>query len=136
MPFVLDASIAISWHLEDEPSPFAERVLELLRDDEALVPSIWVLEVTNGLLIAHRRGRINLAGLVQAGELSARLPISVHEVPLDAAFGRVLDLARSQDLTVYDAAYLDLALREALPLATADTDLRAAAQRLDVSLVA
>jgi predicted nucleic acid-binding protein len=135
VPFVLDASVALAWHLEDEVSEYADRVLDRLREDGVAVPSIWPLELANALLVAERRGRLLPAKVALATQQTSELPISVHDVPRELAFGPVLDLARAQGLSAYDAAYLELAMREGLPLATQDETLRAAAQRVGVPLV-
>jgi len=87
------------------------------------------------LLIAERRGRLAPAAVARAIELSLRVAVSVNEIPREAALGPVRSLADEQKLTVYDAAYLHLAMREGLPLATLDQDLRTAAERVGVPLV-
>lgn len=130
MPFVLDTSVALSWHFEDEVSEYADRVLDKLADDSAFAPALWPLEVANGLTMALRRGRITEARLVRAIEFSRNLNLTLIDVTLGAAFGPVLDLARAQNLTVYDASYLHLAMREGLPIASLDDDLIAAAKRV------
>ena len=130
MPFVLDTSVALAWHFEDEVSVYAERVLDKLANDSALAPALWPLEVANGLTMALRRGKITEARLVRAIELSRNLNLTLVDVPPETAFGPVLDLAREHRLTVYDAAYLELAMREGLALATQDADLIAAAKRV------
>lgn len=134
MPFVLDASLALTWYFEDEVSEYADLVLERLREDGALVPSLWPLEIANGLISAERRGRLSPAGVARAAELVLELPISVQEVPPGLALGAVIDIARAQVLSAYDAAYLELAMREGVPLATRDDNLRAAADRVGVPL--
>jgi len=78
MPFVLDASVALSWHFEDEVSEYADAVLDRLREDNALVPSLWPMEMANGLLAAERRGRISSANVGRAVDSLLALPISVH----------------------------------------------------------
>jgi predicted nucleic acid-binding protein len=135
MPFVVDASLALAWHFEDEVSEYADRVLERLREDRAVVPSIWPLEVANGLLVAKRRGRLSPARLARAADLFQELPIFVFEVGAQVALGSVLELGRVHGLSAYDAAYLELAMREGLPLATQDDALRVAAERAGVPLV-
>ena len=135
MPFVMDASLALAWHFEDEASQYADRVLDRLREDRAVVPSIWPLEVANGLLSAERRGRLSLAGVARAAELFQELPIFVLEVGAQLALGPVLGLSWAHGLSAYDSAYLELAMREGLPLATQDEALRAAAESAGVSLV-
>ncbi len=135
MPFVIDASVALAWHFDDEPSDYADRVLERLREDQSLVPAIWLLEVANALVVAERRGRLTSAKVARAVELFLELPISPQDIVAPLALGPVLDLARAQGLSAYDAAYLELAMREGLPLATQDGRLRAAAGRVGVPLV-
>jgi predicted nucleic acid-binding protein len=135
MPFVVDASLALAWHFEDELSEYADRVLDRLREDRAVVPSIWPLEVANGLLVAERRGRLSPARLARAVDLFQQLPIFVFEVGAQVALGSVLELGRVHGLSAYDAAYLELAMREGLPLATQDDALRVAAERAGVPLV-
>jgi len=136
MSFVVDASVTLGWCFEDEVSEYAERVFERLNEDNrGLVPSIWPLEVASGLLVAERRGRITSAKVARTAELTSQLPVSIRDVGPELAFGPVLDLARGQKLSAYDAAYLELAMREGLPLATQNEALRAAAQRVGVPLV-
>ena len=135
MPFVVDASVALAWQFEDEASEYADRVLERLREDRAAAPSIWPLEVANALLVAERRGRLSPAKVARAVELLLELPISIHDVAAELVLGAVLDLARAHGLSAYDAVYLELAMREGLPLATQDEALRAATQRVGVPLL-
>jgi predicted nucleic acid-binding protein len=136
MAFVLDASVTLGWCFRDEENAFAHRVLRRLRDDSAWAPAVWPLEVGNGFALAERRGRFSTADSAEALVILSDLPITVHALTLEDALGPVLDLARAQGLSVYDAAYLHLAMREGLPLATLDDDLRAAASRVGVSLIA
>ena len=135
MPFVLDASVALAWSFRDERNAYAHQVLRRLEDDPALVPAVWMLEVANGLLVAERRARFTAADVAQVYGVLADLPIEWSALTLDQALGPVLDLARAHGLSAYDAAYLELAMREGLPLATQDEALRAAAQRVGVPLV-
>jgi predicted nucleic acid-binding protein len=129
VPFVLDASVALSWHFEDEVSPYADSVLDRLGRDTAHVPSLWSLEVTNGLVLAERKRLLTSARFLRAVELSLSLPVVVHEFSLGRVLDNVAGLAREYNLAAYDAAYLDLAIREGLPIATQDDDLLAATRR-------
>jgi len=135
MAFVIDASIALAWCFEGEASQRADDVLSRLEDEEGVAPSIWPLEVANGLRSAERRGRIDEQEVPGVVRLLATLPIDVVPTTLDQALGDVLSLARAVGLTTYDAAYLDLALRRGLPLATADEFLARAAAATGVELV-
>ena len=99
------------------------------------MPSIWPLEVANGLRAAERRGRLDLADLSRVRDLLLSLPVQVDAVDLRLALNEVAEIARTLDLTAYDAAYLALAARRGLPLATIDDRLQEAAQSSGVELV-
>ena len=134
--FVADASVALAWCFEDEGSGFADGLLDRLRHgDRIVVPAHWPTEVLNGLLVASRRKRINPEQPALFWEEFTRISIET-EPPLDATQARgVLALAERHGLTIYDAAYLELAHRRQLPLGTLDTDLRGAAQAEAVPLL-
>jgi predicted nucleic acid-binding protein len=125
MPFVLDASIAACWAFNDEDHPSAALALERVRDDDVLVPGIWWFEVRNTLIVNERRGRITERDTAAFLRALSRLGIAIDRSPDEAV---VLTLARRHRLTVYDASYLELSLREGLPLATLDGDLLRAAR--------
>lgn len=132
--FVLDCSVALAWCFPDEKTAESQRVLQSLKKGAAVVPSLWFLEVSNALLVAERRGRITAEAAGQALKLLSNLPIEVDErsgFPLSAD---LLTLAREHDLTAYDAAYLELARRLSLPLATLDRKLQTAARNAGVAL--
>jgi predicted nucleic acid-binding protein len=135
MPMVVDASIALAWCFEDETSPSADEVLAMLPDDEAVAPSIWPLEIANALRSAERRGRIDEADIPSVTRLLTALPIHVETLGLERTLADVLPLARATQLSAYDAAYVDLALRTGFPLATADDFLAQAAVAAGASLV-
>ena len=130
--FVLDCSVAMTWCFGDETNPYSEAVLQDLADAGAVVPSIWLLEMANVLLVAERRKRISKAQSRRFVELLQTLPIAVDDVSAARAWDGVLSLAREQQLSAYDATYLELAMREGLPLATADNALKRAAKRCGV----
>src|SRR5689334_5431515 len=119
MPFVLDTSITMAWCF-DEPNPYAQYVLQLLDGDEALVPPIWALEVANVVLVGERNGRLDEARTARFLNLLRTLPIAVDMVGPERILSSVLNLARVQKLSSYDAAYLELAMRDGIPIATAD----------------
>ena len=131
MPFVLDASIAIAWALPEE-SPSAELALARMQTDRAVVPSLWWFELRNGLVVNERRTRITEPQTALFLRRIARLAITIDQSPDEAA---VLSLARRHRLTVYDATYLELALRAELLLATLDAALARAAGAEGVRLV-
>jgi predicted nucleic acid-binding protein len=134
MPFVLDASVTASWAFPNETDSIAVRAGELLESasDHAIVPALWWYEVRNMLVINERRGRTVVSRSTIFLEQIAQLPIQI-DTQFDSAI--VMDLARTHHLTVYDAAYLSLAIREALPLATLDKQLGAAAATLKIPLL-
>ena len=132
MPFVLDASIAACWAFDDEDHPVAALALERVRIDEARVPSLWWFEVRNTLIVSERRGRLTESDTATFLRGLAHLRVSVDRSPEEAD---VLALARHRRLTVYDAAYLELARRESAPLATLDAALATAARAERVPLL-
>ena len=133
---MLDASLTLQWFLEDEAGrEYGLAVLASLSTKRAAVPILWFYEVGNGLLMAHRRKRITLDKIDGFLSLLKALPIDAAEqVPSE-----ILDLpplAQQYGLTNYDAAYLALAIRLNLPLATTDADLRRAAAAAGVGILA
>lgn len=133
---VLDASIALSWLLPDEVNVAAVAVqVELAKAEGVWVAAHWGLEVANSLCMAERRKRLDAAGIAQAVSLFTQLPISVDPETNEHASGATLALARAHALSVYDAAYLELALRRAATLATLDGLLRDVAKKLGVPLL-
>jgi len=133
--FVLDNSIVMSWCFEDENHAMSERALERLQDGIALVPAIWPLEVGNVLLVAERRGRLSEADSVRFLTMLAALPIQSEPETPQRAMGQILSLAREHRLSTYDASYLDLAMREGVPIATLDQRLRRAVKNCRVELL-
>jgi len=132
--FVLDTSVTMSWCFDDESDPYADAVLESLGKNTALAPGIWLLEVSNVLVVAERRKRMTKADSVRFQELLRELPVQVEYATEQRIFGENLDLAREQNLSTYDAAYLDLAMRAGCPIATLDNALKEAAKRCGVAL--
>lgn len=123
MQLVIDASVTASWLLPDENSPEAEAWLEMLNTVGGFAPVLWLYEVTNICVMAHRRGRLSSLQLADALSRMDKLPIAIDQsVPLMA----IRYLAERHNLTVYDAAYLELALRLDGQLATFDRALAAA----------
>jgi predicted nucleic acid-binding protein len=127
---VIDSSIALSWCFEDEASPETDVLFERVRDDGAIVPELWSLEVSNVLLQAHRRGRISAGDMALRLELMAGLPVAIDPETAGRAWREILVTARETGLSVYDAAYLELAVRRGLPLLTKDGELASAARKL------
>lgn len=131
----IDASLTLQWFLEDEADRgYSLTVLQQLSEDSAVVPLLWFYEVGNGLTMACRRKRITYEQATGYLARVRRLPISADAA--DPALILTLpDLARAYELTNYDAAYLELALRRNIPLATTDEALRRAAKKAGVGLV-
>lgn len=134
--FVLDASIALTWLFRDELTAERRTVLERLDAEFAVVPAIWPLEMANILAIAERKGRIASAEVAEFVAKIETLDIRVDDGTASRGLREILALARRESLTSYDAAYLDLAMREGLPLATRDRALAKAAKRLGVAVIA
>jgi predicted nucleic acid-binding protein len=132
---VVDCSVAVAWCIEDEAAPDTDALLERVRDEGAVVPSLWHLELGNVLLQAERRKRLKPGEVASRLELLQVLPIATDDETPARAWREVLALARSEHLTTYDAAYLELAMRRGLPLATKDVELGAAAGRVGVELL-
>jgi predicted nucleic acid-binding protein len=133
--FVPDASATLAWFFEDETTEWTETLLGRLKSgDEAVVPKHWPMEVANALLMAVRRGRITKEKAVRFLEDLLALPIRIDPAGNETTFHDVFVLAEQLRLTVYDAAHLELAIREGISLATLDDDLRKAARATGVAL--
>lgn len=131
--YVLDASVTMAWCFEDEQAALAERALDLLLEDEALVPPLWVYEIANVVAVAQRRERLTEAAATRFVDLLQQLPIVVAGEPDLAA---LVDAARRHELSAYDGGYLTLAAQHGLPLATLDERLSARAVEAGVQLLA
>jgi len=130
--FILDGSLALAWYFRDEADSYADAVAARIPIARALVPLIWPLEVANALLMGERRQRSTEAQAAKWLSNLRSLPIAVDEETNHQAWGDVLSLGRTYGLSAYDAAYLELALRRGLPLATLDDKLKAAASAAGV----
>lgn len=136
MPFVVDASATLAWCFRDEATEWSRALLQRIREGEAVrVPAHWSTEVANGLLVALRRKRLTLDDVLAIIADLQLLPIVSEAALTPVSSERVLRLAIQNVLTLYDAAYLDLAFRLGLPLATLDGDLRKAATAAGVELL-
>lgn len=133
MSFVLDASITLCWAFANEEHSIATAALDRLEKGEAQVPGVWWFEVRNSLVVNERRGRLSEAGTASFLRNLEQLAIHIDRAPAEST---LLTLARQHRLSVYDAAYLELAQREELMLATLDTALRQAATAVGVPLLA
>lgn len=135
MTLVLDCSVTLSWHFEDERTPAMVAILERVVEHGAVVPALWRLEVANGLQSALRRGRIDAHFRDCSLADLALLDITTDPETDLHAWSSTLRLSERFRLTSYDAAYLELAQRRHLPLASLDRELRSAAEALGVVLL-
>ena len=132
---VIDASAALSTILKEERTPTSVALRDRIAADGAVVPALWWLEVANVLLIAERKARVKPGERATALGGLAALPITTDLETAARSRSDTLALAEAHRLTVYDAAYLELALRRQLPLATLDNELAAAAGACGVPVV-
>lgn len=133
---IIDSSISIAWCFPDEKDVYSQAILDALASTQAIVPYLWHLEVANTLLVGERRKRSTQANTVTWLGFLASLPIVVDTETNNHAFGNTISLARDHNLSAYDAAYLELAMRRGLPLATLDDKLKVAAASVGVPLFA
>lgn len=131
MALIPDASAILSQALDDEGATYAEAVIDAIAKDEAIVPTLFWFEIRNALLMCERRKRVTPERTASFLADLALLPFVIDEKPREAI---VLDLARRHGLTVYDAAYLELAQRKQVPLATLDDALIRATKKAGVAL--
>ncbi len=132
--FVLDASIALSWAFEEGATPQSDMILERLRTEAAIVAPIWAFEITNGLVVAERRGRITATGTHDFLESLRQLPIMIDVGFCELRLEELAQLARRTKLPACDASYLYLSKVRGLPLATLDRSLDRAAELHGVSV--
>jgi predicted nucleic acid-binding protein len=133
--FVIDASVALAWCFDAEATAATRALLDRFEDEHAEVPSLWHLELANALAAGERKRRITPARTSEFIALIGGLPIVIDERTPKLALGTVIDLARSERLSAYDAGYLELAMRRGIPLATKDDALAKAARRMGVMLL-
>ncbi len=134
MSLVLDASVTLAWVFGETAGPGVQQVFETIADRGAVVPGLWWLEVANSLTVAVRRKRIDAAFRRAVLSDLQLLDITTDQQGVARAWTETLELADDHRLTIYDAVYLEVARRRALPLATLDAELRAAAARTEVRL--
>lgn len=135
--FVLDNSVAMRWLLASDKSAdqkYAIATLQSLQGATALVPTLWHLEAANVLLGAKNKNQLSVADVERFISQLQVLPIQTDPLTSQQAYGSTLSLAQAYNLSSYDAAYLELALREGIPLATLDKDLLKAARKAKVDI--
>lgn len=131
---VVDTSVSMAWCFREELDAYALGVLDVLGAGQALVPQLWPIETANVLALAERNRRLTAKDLERYLDLLAALPIAIDSQTADRATTAILGVARRFGLTAYDAAYLELALRESLPLASRDKALLAACRKAGVEV--
>ena len=129
---VLDGSVALAWLFQDEQDPYADAIVEKLPSIMMLVPRLWHLEILNVLLVGERRGRCTSTDTSTWLTFLTGLPVHVDTETETSAWAATAILARQHGLTSYDASYLELAIREKIPLATLDKKLKAVAGSLGI----
>ena len=135
MPFVLDNSVVTGWYLSDQATPYTQRIAAQLETDRAIVPALWQLEFANVLKIACTRGKLSLGNAREIVDTIAILPIELDSgVPPSPR--QLFELAMRYNLSSYDAAYLELAMRFGLPIASQDGKLNEAAVLAGVEVLA
>lgn len=130
--FVLDCSITMAWCFEDESTTFTESILDHFNNLRAVVPTIWPLEVANVLLLSMRKKRLTEVQAAHFIDALNTLPIVVDPSTSAKAMHSIFVIANAYQLTIYDAAYLELAIREGIPLLTMDADLANAAKKCHI----
>ena len=135
MSFVVDSSVALAWCFEDEHTLPVMDLLDRVAETGALAPLLWPLETLNGLLMAGRRGRLDTKRRQRLAGFLRGLPVTLDTETADQAWTATARLAERHRLTLYDAAYLELAQRRKLPLATLDGDLIKVGKALGMTLL-
>jgi predicted nucleic acid-binding protein len=133
--FVVDNSVVMSWCFKDETNKYGDAVLDRLAESTAIVPPIWPLEVVNVLLVAEQRNRLKQVDTVRFITLLSQLPIVVEHDGSERKMKDLLALGRANNLSSYDAAYLDLSMRKDCPIATLDKKLIEAAKKVDITIL-
>lgn len=134
MPFVLDNSVVTGWYIQDQATDYTAAVANRLETDKALVPALWQLELANVLRTTCSRGKLSIETARQIIDTLSALPIEIDQGPFPGP-RQLLELALRYNLSSYDAAYLELAMRHGLPLASQDGKLRAAATAVGIEPV-
>ena len=135
MAFVLDCSVTMAWIFPDEATELTDGLRESLVRGSAFVPSLWPVEVGNVLLVATRRGRVDVAEWSGIRQFLEALPIEIDPISVSNTIGASLDLAHRHQLSLYDAMYLELAVRVKMPLATLNRALGAAGRDAGVEVL-
>ena len=135
MAFVLDCSVTMAWIFPDEATEATNGLLESFEKGSAFVPCLWPIEVGNVLLVATRRGRVRVEEWPRIRQYLEALPMEIDPISVANAIGPSLELAHRHELSLYDAMYLELAVRMRMPLATLDRALGAASRAAGVEVL-
>lgn len=133
MPFVLDNSVVTGWYLPDQSNAYSSAIAKRLESDRALVPPLWQMELANMLRTACTKGKLPIAQAREILDTLGQLPIEVDAGPIPGQ-RQLFELAMRYSLSSYDAAYLELAMRHGLSIATLDSDLKLAAAAAGVDM--
>ncbi|HSX20498.1 MAG TPA: type II toxin-antitoxin system VapC family toxin [Gammaproteobacteria bacterium] len=133
--FVLDCSVAAAWCFEDEFTSHAQDIFNLLNTMKAVVPNIWPLEISNVLCMAERHGRISADKCNSFLDIISSLAIELDMGHTSIFNNKIINLTRHHMITAYDAAYLELALRYNVPLASFDKKLCAVAKKEGIKVL-
>lgn len=133
---VIDASVALCWCFPDKRSTYADKILGELGEKQAIVPSLWAIELANSLLVGERRKRLTAADIANFLDILKDLPVDTDDESAPRALSDTWSLARRLGLSAYDGCYLELAMREGLPLATLDVQMKKAAKAAGVKIAA
>lgn len=133
---VIDASVALCWCFPDERSTYADKILSELGEKQAIVPSLWAIELANSLLVGERRKRLTAADIANFLDILKDLQVDTDDESAPRALSDTWSLARRLGLSAYDGCYLELAMREGLPLATLDVQMKKAAKAAGVKIAA
>jgi len=135
LSLIADISVVLAWLFEEEQTAKALDVLRRIEKDTLLVPPLWWSELENGILMGERRGRKTLAESSAFLKLVRALPIRTDDTPRHRVSDDILDIGRRFNLTSYDATYVELAVREGVPLATFDAAVRKCASNVGVKIL-
>jgi predicted nucleic acid-binding protein len=133
--FILDSSVALTWCFEDERTTEAEALLHRVGETGAMAPQHWPFEVLNGLMMAERRQRLDRPRRRRLADFLRDLPVTLDAETTIQVWAMTQGLAEHFRLTIYDAAYLELAQRRGLPLGSLDKELRQAGSAVGVQLL-
>ncbi|MBI3863841.1 MAG: type II toxin-antitoxin system VapC family toxin [Planctomycetia bacterium] len=135
MSIIADISVVLAWRFEEKQTEQALDVLRLIEREGLLVPSLWWSELENGILMGERRGRTTAEDSAAFVKLVRALPIRTDAAPRHQISDDIIDIGRRHQLTAYDAAYVELAMREGAVLASFDAAIRRCANKLKLMVL-